>query len=170
MHRGGVRKTKTEAGKQATAGYGYSTTGRRSATGGKVASDAVVASGTRADNGTQHHKWKVALDKLKEITEVMPSVTMYEYALLSGDRKSVHMIRITKGSRVSKSSTTAMKASLLAVPCVGGPDGGSGSGENQWKDTMMDCTWKDEEMEEMVHIMHGTRNCVGLQTRVECTW
>jgi hypothetical protein len=61
----------------------------------------------------------------------------------------------------SKSSAMAMRASLLAVPCVGGP--GGGSAESQWKDTMVDCTWKDEEMQKMVRDardeeLHGATN------------
>jgi hypothetical protein len=97
-----------------------------------------------------HHHPRLAHGKLIEAIQGMADVKTHQYAVLSPNGESVTMMPIRKNMPMSSTTTKALAATAMVVPCVKEGEN-CFEDEDDWKDTMEEHGVKDQDRQKMVH-------------------
>jgi hypothetical protein len=97
-----------------------------------------------------HHHLRLAHGKLIEAMQGMENVKTHQYAVLSPDGESVTMTPIRKSMPMSSTTTKALAATAMVVPCMKEGEN-CFEDEDDWKDTMEEHGAKNQDRQEMVH-------------------
>jgi hypothetical protein len=97
-----------------------------------------------------HHHLQKAHGELIEAMQDKKNVKTHQFVLLSPDGESVTMVPIRKNMPMSSTTTKALAAAAMVVPCMKEGEN-CFEDEDKWKNTMEDHSVEDQYRQEMVH-------------------